>query len=124
MRPILVAVNAQESRDRLVEILAHAGYSVTQADSAKRALEISCNSLPVLILMAIVMPDLNGLEIAAKLRQILKSDSPPIILLGSIPPIGLNEEPLMSLVNGYLNIDVSAKSLLAAVRSQLSSKAQ
>jgi hypothetical protein len=44
---------------------------------------------------------------------------PPIILLGSITPIGIDEEPLASLVNGYLDIQVSSDDLLATVRSHV-----
>jgi len=70
--------------------------------------------------MAIVMPEGNGLVTAAKLRRLPEFSSLPIILLGSVPPIGMNDEPLSSLVNGYLNIDVPASDLLATVNRQLS----
>ena len=120
MKPILVVVNAPESRRRLVEILVHAGHSVMETDSGERAIQLACHISPALILLAIVMPDLNGLEIEARVRSSLKSESPPIILLGTMPPIGMHDEPLNSLVSGYVNIDVPAENLLAAVSSQLS----
>lgn len=119
MKPILVVVAVTKLRRRLVDILADAGYVVAEADSGERALKLAHSVLPELILMAIVMPGLSGLEIASHLRRMLKSASPPVILLGSVPPIGINDEPLASLVSGYLNIDVSPHDLLAAVRSQV-----
>ena len=118
MSPILV-VACTESRSRLVSILREAGYVVAEADSGQSALITTRSVSPELILMAIVMPDINGLEVAAKLRQHLNSELPPIILLGSITPIGIDEEPLVSLVNGYLDIDASSDDLLATVRSHL-----
>lgn len=118
MSPILV-VASTESRNRLVGILREAGYVVAEADSGQSALISARSVSPELILMAIVMPDINGLEVAAKLRQQPNSELPPIILLGSITPIGINEEPLVSLVNGYLDIDASSDDLLATVRSHL-----
>jgi CheY-like chemotaxis protein len=118
MSPILV-VAAAESRTRLVQILREAGYALAEADSAESALEIARAASPALILMMIVMPDSNGLEVAARLRQHLNSKLPPIILLGTITPIGIDEEPLASLVSGYLDIDVSSDELLAAVRSHV-----
>lgn len=118
MSPILV-VACTESRSRLVSILREAGYVVAEADSGQSALITAHSVSPELILMAIVMPDINGLEVAAKLRQHLNSELPPIILLGSITPIGIDEEPLVSLVNGYLDIDASSDDLLATVRSHL-----
>jgi len=122
--PSVLVVAATESRRRLVEILSRAGYVVAEADSGESALKIVDSDSPDLILMAIVMPDTNGLEVAATLRRNLNSETPPIILLGSIPPIGINDEPLASLVSGYLNIDASSSELLAMVRSKLTMRNQ
>ena len=121
MSSILV-VAATESRRRLVDILLGAGYSVVEAASEEDVLKaVSYVSLD-LVLMAIVMPDSNGLELAAKLRRNFSSKSLPIVLLGSMPPVGINDEPLASLVTGYLNTDVSAGDLLRSVRQTLASK--
>jgi len=118
MRTILVVAGAPESRERLVDILAQASYEVVGADSFESALNLAPSVLPDLILMAIVMPGLNGLEAAALLRRQPESRSVPIILLGSMPPLGINDEPLASLVNGYLNFDVSQEELLEFVSKQ------
>jgi len=115
MSTVLVVAGA-ESRSNFVNVLLDAGYAVVEADSKETALEITRAASPAVILMAIVMPDSNGLEVAATLRQHLNSKLPPIILLGTIAPIGIDEEPLASLVSGYLDIDASSAELLAAVR--------
>ncbi len=117
--PCILVVAPTESRRRMVNILRQAGYAVAEADSGQSALKTARFGSPELILMAIVMPDISGLEVAATLRQHLKSELPPIILLGSITPIGMDEEPLASLVNGYLDMDVSSDDLLATVRSHV-----
>lgn len=117
--PSVLVVAAKESRRRLVDILLQAGYSVTEADSEEDVLKTMAAVSPDLVLMAIVLPDINGLEVAAKLRRDLKPESPPIILLGSMPPIGINDEPLASLVSGYLNIDASSHDVLSTVREKL-----
>lgn len=115
----ILVVAPRESRNRMVNILRQAGYTVAEADSGQSALKTARSVSPELILMAIVIPDSNGLEVAARLRQHLNSQSPPIILLGTITPIGIDEEPLASLVSGYLDIDVSSNDLLASVQSHL-----
>jgi CheY-like chemotaxis protein len=115
----ILLVAAPESRRRLVSILREAGYAIAEADSEETALDIARAAAPALILMTIVMRNSNGLEVAARLRQQLNSKLPPIILLGTITPIGIDEEPLVSLVSGYLDIDVSSDELLAAVRSHV-----
>ena len=115
----ILVVAPTETRRRLVNILRQAGYAVAEADSAQSALKTARSLSPELILMAIVMPESNGLEVAANLRQHLNFELPPILLLGTITPIGIDEEPLASLVSGYLNIDVSSDDLLAAVQSHV-----
>ena len=115
----ILVVAPTETRRRLVNILRQAGYAVAEADSAQSALKTARSLSPELILMAIVMPESNGLEVAANLRQHLNFELPPILLLGTITPIGIDEEPLASLVSGYLDIDVSSDDLLAAVQSHV-----
>jgi CheY-like chemotaxis protein len=119
LNPILVVAGAKACRQRLVQVLVHAGYHVVEAETGRTALSIAEHSAPKLILIAIVMPDIGGLEIAAQLQENFGREAPPIILLGALPPIGLNDEPLASLVSGYLNMDVSPVELLATVQSQL-----
>jgi len=118
MRTILVVAGAAESRERLVDILVQANYEVIGADSFESAMNLAPSVSPDLILMAIVMPGLNGLEAAALLRKRPESRSVPIVLLGSMPPMGINDEPLASLINGYLNFDVSRDELLEFVSKQ------
>ena len=118
MRSILV-VAAIESRRRLADILFRAGYAVAEAESREGVLRTVRSGSPDLILMAIVMPDTNGLEVAAELRRNLNSNCPPVVLLGSITPVGINDQPLASLISGYLDINVSPDDLLLMVRSKL-----
>jgi len=123
MPSILVAAPT-ESRRRLVDILVRAGYTVAEADSGDSALKTMGALSPDLILMAIVMPDTNGLELAAKLRRNPNSESSPIILLGSIIPLGINDEPLASLISGYLDMNVPSGDLLTMVQSKLRKNGQ
>jgi CheY-like chemotaxis protein len=117
--PRILVVAPEESRRRLVQILRNAGHLVAAADCEESAIKSTRSILPGLVLMAIVMDQGNGLEIAAKLRRMPDFSAVPIILLGSVTPIGMNDEPLVSLVNGYLDIDVSAEDLLVTVEAQL-----
>lgn len=115
MSSILVVAPTGAS-SRLIDILRAAGYVVLEAESEASALNTLCYASPGLILMTILMPDSNGLEVAARLRQHLTTKLPPIVLLGTIRPIGIDEEPLVSVVSGYLDIDTSSNDLLAAVQ--------
>lgn len=120
MKSILIVINDSHLRDRFSEILSQAGYRVTAAESSEYAMELVTKvSPPDLVLMAIVLPNLDGLQTASRLRALLGSDSGPIVLLGTVPPIGIDEKPLASLVNDYLNIDVDSGELLACVTKHI-----
>ena len=114
MRPILV-VGDRQMRQRFADILSRKGYDVVEAESGETAIDLAAGLLPEVALIGILLPHLNGLETAARLRTLSKLQRVPIIMLGSIPPLGLDQEPLASLVDGYLSLDVSADELLECV---------
>ncbi|MFN2516927.1 MAG: response regulator [Pyrinomonadaceae bacterium] len=118
MKSILIAISAPDLRARFSDILSQAGYRVIAAESGESAIELAKSVNPDLVLMAIVMPTLDGLQTASRLRAVL-SFPIPIVLLGTITPIGIDEKPLASLVDGYLNLDVSSEQLLACVANHL-----
>jgi CheY-like chemotaxis protein len=115
MKSILIVINAPDVRGRFSDILSKAGYHVITAESAESAIEIAAAVQLDLVLMAIVMPKLDGLQTASRLRALSSSTCGPIVLLGTVPPIGIDEKPLASLVDDYLNLDVGADELLACV---------
>jgi CheY-like chemotaxis protein len=115
MKLILVVDGHSESRDRLVRTLTTAGYEVLEADSGTKSLQLAHTVRPDLVLLAIVMPESNGLQTAAQLRTVAGYENVPIVVLGWVPPLGINEEPLASLVNGYLSLESSKEELLTLV---------
>jgi CheY-like chemotaxis protein len=121
MKSILIAISAADARSRFSDILSNAGHHVIAADSGESAIELARTIHPDLALIAIVMPQLDGLQTASRLRALLGPRSAPIILLGTVTPIGIDEKPLASLVNGYLNLDVSPDELLSCVARHIES---
>ena len=50
------------------DILEEAGFDTTGATSGRQALELLVNKQPDIMLLDIVMPDMNGLEVLSQLR--------------------------------------------------------
>jgi|SRR6266404_9771215 len=115
MKSILIVNSAPDAVDRFSDILSNAGYHVIAAESGESAIELAPTINPDLVLIAIVMPELDGLQTASRLRSLLGARACPIVLLGIVPPIGIDEKPLASLVDDYLNVDVPPDELLACV---------
>src|SRR3954454_6904201 len=61
--------------------LAQAGFQVLSASSGRTALESVQNQLPDLIILDIMMPDVDGMEVCKTLRQRENSRRIPIIML-------------------------------------------
>ncbi len=72
------AVNLQVLQNQLTL----QNYTVVQADSGAKALDhISQHGIPDLILLDIMMPQMNGLEVCGKLRETYNANELPIIML-------------------------------------------
>ena len=122
MARILIINDSNDSFRRFVDTLKQAAYEVFEVGSGDEALELSLSLIPDLILISIVLPTSNGLEVAAELRKADKLNDTKIILLGYVEPIGIDDEPLASLVNGYVNIESSTSQLLAFIETQMQNR--
>ncbi len=99
--------------------LSQGGHFVIEAAWVDAVVRIAHSVVPWLILVAIVRPESNGLESAARLRRISQFYGLVIIPLGWITPVGMYQEPLTSLVNDYVDIDVPPNDLLFTIDNHL-----
>ncbi len=78
-RPCLLVVDDEkEIRNFLKRALESAGYNVILAPNGREALAMYQEHKPDLIILDIMMPELNGLEVLGILRQ---SSNVPVIML-------------------------------------------
>lgn len=68
-KTILVVEDEKALRGALSEKLKRAGFFVLEAKNGKEGLEIALREHPDLILLDIMMPVMNGMEMFKKLRQ-------------------------------------------------------
>ena len=72
----------------LLAVLAHrfktSGYQVEMAGNGQEALERAREGKPDLIIMDVIMPDMNGAEVAALLAEDLSMKGVPIIFLTAL----------------------------------------
>jgi two-component system cell cycle response regulator DivK len=101
---------------RLVrKILEHAGYSVVEADTGLGGIRMAEAECPDLILMDINLPDLDGLEVTARLKQSPHLSMIPIIALTANAMVGDREKMLDAGCDDYLPKPISRTELLNMV---------
>ena len=70
MAPRILIVEDEEKMARFIELeLSHEGYEVSKAADGRTALERALSGDYDLILLDIMLPELNGLEVLRRLRS-------------------------------------------------------
>jgi two-component system phosphate regulon response regulator PhoB len=78
----ILVVDDEEDIRELVELnLTPEGYEVLACDTGERALEIAQSKLPNLIILDLMLPGIDGLEVCKKLKADSRTKSIPILML-------------------------------------------
>jgi PAS domain S-box-containing protein len=79
--PVLLVEDDEAVRHMLGSVLEKHGWIVTEASNGAAALELMDQSTPELILLDLVMPEMDGFEFIAQLRQREEWSSIPVIVI-------------------------------------------
>jgi len=80
---ILVVDDLAENREMLSRRLSRLGYSVELAENGERALEFVAGHAVDLILLDIMMPGVNGIEVLQRLKANAATQHIPVVMLSS-----------------------------------------
>ncbi len=122
MSKILVVDDVVDNVKLLTYELADHGYDTLSAYDGLEALEIARSEHPDLILLDVMMPDLNGIEVCKLLKKDQSMNSIPIILVSAQD---LDEHVIEGLDAGahdYITKPFNSRIVLARIRSALRSK--
>jgi two-component system phosphate regulon response regulator PhoB len=78
---VLIVEDEQDIRDLLVFHLEREGYQVTQCRSGAEALRVARAGPPDLVLLDLMLPEMDGLEVCRRLRQDPATQGLPIVML-------------------------------------------
>ncbi len=106
---------------RLVALmLEKQGYTVTSASNGHLALDLAKTELPDLILLDIMMPDMDGYEVARHLRADSTTENIPIIIFTAKSQIDDKVMGFDAGADDYLTKPTQPRELLAHMRAVLS----
>ncbi|MCB9644921.1 MAG: PAS domain S-box protein [Myxococcales bacterium] len=117
---ILLVEDNPESARFATHVLERAGAKITVASSGREGLQHFYEALFSLIIADIEMPDINGLEMAEKIREYEATEqitrSTPMIALTAHAMVGFREKCLRAGIDDYLTKPIDRQSLVKAVK--------
>jgi len=119
MKRILVIDDLPENVFMLQDRLEHEGYEILTAYDGKSGIEKAQTELPDLILLDVMMPGINGIEVCKTLVNNKKTSDIPIILVTAKTGAEDTKEGLDAGAYDYIKKPFNKIELLARVKSAL-----
>jgi two-component system, sensor histidine kinase and response regulator len=116
LAPILVVDDIPDNCFLLQAFLEAEGYSVDTAESGSEAIAKIELTLPHLVLLDVMMPGMNGFEVAENIRENLHLSNLPILFVTGMDVTKANEIEQAN-VNGVIRKPIDLEQLLEKVRS-------
>lgn len=117
MLPNILIIEDEEKLARFVELeLIHEGYSVSKAIDGRAGLELAESGVYDLVLLDIMLPYLNGIEV---LRRLRKTSDVPIIMLTARDAVMDKVSGLDMGADDYITKPFAIEELLARIRRAL-----
>ena len=111
----ILIVEDEEKIARFIELeLIHEGYKVIKADNGRTGLEIAERGEADLIILDVMLPEINGLEV---LRRIRKVSEVPIIMLTARDAVMDKVSGLDAGADDYITKPFAIEELLARIRT-------
>lgn len=108
-----------ENRILVKRVLEVEGYVVLEADDGPSGMRIAEQEVPDLILMDINLPEIDGYEVTARLRQIPTLAHVPIVALTAYVLKGDRERSLAAGCDGYIQKPIDVDLLPAQIAAFL-----
>jgi CheY-like chemotaxis protein len=119
-KEILIVDDDIITQNMLKTTLRNAGYAFAVASSGREAVELAAARLPGVIILDIMMPDMDGSEVAAILKKDSRTVGIPIIYLSSLIAQSDEKIGLKNDIVSFLSKPYSREMLLNEVRRYLS----
>lgn len=95
------------------------GYGVRMAENGVDGIEIAISELPDLIVMDILLPRMDGLQAATRVRKNPKTQAIPILAATALATPGDREKCLSNGCDGYIAKPFTHRQLGAAIKKLL-----
>lgn len=121
-RTVLIVDDVATNRALLRSILQRNGYSVIEADNGNDCIEICNQKPPDALLLDVMMPEPDGLQVCRRLRHKYSLVELPIIVVTTLAESENIAEALECGANDYVSKPIDRAVLLARLRNQFTLK--
>jgi two-component system response regulator MprA len=118
MKHILVVEHDPRITHLLIRDLKDRGFLVTHANSGRESLDIICTSKPDLAVIDTMLPDINGVEVCRRLRQ-MGYKTLPIMLVSSSDKADEKVRAFDSGADDYITWPIDCEVFAARIRARL-----
>jgi DNA-binding response OmpR family regulator len=106
-----------------VRVLARDGYTTTEANSGEQALDCAQRQTPDLVLLDVMLPDIDGLEVCRRLKADSRTSAAFVVLCSALRTDGnAVVQGVDAGCDGYLSRPIENRELLARVAAYLRHK--
>lgn len=119
MATLLIVDDEPQVRKLLETLLHHEGYQTVSASSGEEALQVVAQQAPDLILLDIMMPGMDGYEVASQLKSDDATAGIPIIMLSALSDAGAPVSGLESGAEEFISKPIERIELSLRVRNLL-----
>jgi len=116
----LIIEDNEQNMYMLTFLLEKNGYQVYQAFNGRDGMNAAIKHLPDIILLDIQLPEMDGYEIARKLRQRNDLDHVPIVAVTSHAMVGDREKVMASGATGYIEKPIDPDNFVQQMESYFS----
>jgi DNA-binding response OmpR family regulator len=120
---VLVVDDDRSAVDIASRLLAKEGFEVLRAESGPEALAMLAEHTVDVILLDVMMPEMDGLEVCAELRKREHARTIPVILLTARDDLETRVAGMRLGVSEFLTKPISKQELFARVRAQIHQRA-
>ncbi|HZY45909.1 MAG TPA: response regulator [Anaerolineae bacterium] len=110
-KQILYIEDNSDSRTLVRRVLQSEGYVVREAPDGRTGLQMAAEQRPDLVLMDINLPEVDGYEVTARLKQLAGMSQVPVIAVTANVMKGDREKTLAAGCDGYIQKPIDIDTL-------------
>lgn len=123
MAKVLVVDDDELTRSVLIRVLRIEGHDVSAAVDGTEALEKVAAESPDLILLDVVMPGIDGIEVCRRLKADAATEPIPVLILSGMTDRDSRLRGITAGANDYLTKPIDREDLVLRVRNAIRMKA-